>query len=272
MRIIAGEFRSRRLISPEGLTTRPIPDRVKESVFGMLGERVKNASFLDAFAGSGSIGLEALSRGAASCVFVEQDKKSAAVLQQNIDMLKCADRAQVVIGDALGLSLLARCPRPLDVAFFDPPYPLIEQLPGWERVQGQLSRLGSIAARDGFIIVRTPWPFNVEIPAPVPESAPTRLPRSFKPSRGKGSGGRGRKDDVEYWQGIPIQKEPKEMRQHLHETGQDDLDDGVNVHGPEPALGLEKRPGELRIEGLRGPETHAYGSTAVHWYMSATPA
>ena len=121
MRIIAGEYRRRNLFSPPGDTTRPIPDRVKESLFSMLGKRLEGAAVLDCFAGSGAIGLEALSRGASSCIFVEKDRHSADVLEKNIAMLKCEDRATVVRGDALGLSVIARCPQPLDLAFFDPP-------------------------------------------------------------------------------------------------------------------------------------------------------
>src|ERR1044071_7748596 len=103
MRIIAGEFRSRRLITPrDDSTTRPIPDRVKVSLFGLLRGHCEGATVFDGFAGTGAIGLEAVSRGAASCVFVEKDRAAAAMLRQNIDSLGASDRCELFIGDALG--------------------------------------------------------------------------------------------------------------------------------------------------------------------------
>lgn len=269
MRIIAGEFRSRKLVSPEGLTTRPIPDRVKESVFSMLGQRIVGAAVLDAFAGSGSIGLEALSRGAASCVFVEQDKRSAETLERNIELLRCTDRCTVIRGDALGLSVVARCPRPLDFAFFDPPYPLIQQKAGWERVKGQLSKVASILAEDGFLLVRTPRPFVVDLPTePGPDAAPER--GKFKKGK-KGRGGEaGRGREMKEWRGIRIEDEPSNLAKYAAETGEDDQgdeDDGVVVRGeaaPEPVV---REPGDMHIAGAKGPESHPYGSTEVHWFM-----
>ncbi|MBL8757263.1 MAG: 16S rRNA (guanine(966)-N(2))-methyltransferase RsmD, partial [Phycisphaerae bacterium] len=151
MRIIAGEYRSRRLWSPEGLATRPMPDRVRESIFGMLGTRVKNAAVVDLFAGSGAIGLEALSRGAASCLLVDRDKLAAGAIERNIETLRCADRARLVTGDALGMSILARCPRPIDLVFLDPPYPLVEDAGGWARVKAQCAELIRLLADDGFL-------------------------------------------------------------------------------------------------------------------------
>ncbi|HZW06090.1 MAG TPA: 16S rRNA (guanine(966)-N(2))-methyltransferase RsmD, partial [Phycisphaerales bacterium] len=164
MRIIAGDYRRRNLFSPPGMTTRPIPDRVKESLFSALGLRVKGASFLDCFAGSGAIGLEALSRGASSCLFVEKDRHSADTLEKNIDLLgeSCRERSTLVRGDALGLSVVARCPRPLDLAFFDPPYPLVRTRLGWERVVRQCSAVAALLADDGFLMLRTPLPHMIE--------------------------------------------------------------------------------------------------------------
>ena len=154
MRIIAGQFRSRKLLSPPaGSTTRPIPDRVKESLFGILRGNTEGAAVLDVFAGTGAIGLEAVSRGAERCVFVERDRRVAEMLKANIETLGCGDRCEVVVGDALGLSVLARSPRPVDLIFFDPPYPMVEDaMPGggWDRVRGQFSRLIDLLSDHGF--------------------------------------------------------------------------------------------------------------------------
>ena len=229
---------------------------------------------LDAFAGSGSIGLEALSRGAASCVFVEQDKRSCETLERNIEILKCGDRCTVVRGDALGLSVVARCPRPLDFAFFDPPYPLIEQKLGWERVKGQLSQIAGILAHDGFLLVRTPRPFLVELPS---ETRPAEQEHGKKFKKGRrgrddrDGGGRGGREMKE-WRGVRIQDEPSNLAAFAREKGQDD-DGGegeseVVVHG-EVAAPVVREPGDMHIAGAKGPESHPYGSTEVHWYMGA---
>lgn len=162
MRIIAGEFRRRILKSPVGMGTRPIPDRVKESLFSMLGLRVKGASVLDLFSGSGAIGLEAVSRGAALCVCVEREKAALATLQANIDMLKAGDRCKAVLGDALASSTVARCPRPADLIFMDPPYPIVRDALGWARVRSQASELAPLLSETGFIILRTPWPLILD--------------------------------------------------------------------------------------------------------------
>lgn len=279
MRIIAGEYRSRTLLAPEGFSTRPIPDRVKESVFGMLGARVEGARVVDLFSGSGAIGLEALSRGAASCLFVDQDKSAVGVLRRNVDTLGCGARAQIVQGDALGLSIPARCPRPIDLVFFDPPYPLIEEPTGWQRVRAQAARLAPLLSDDGFIIIRTPQPFMIELPSPAGEAEAERRPRR---RRANERGGR-RRDE---WTGLEASGERagrggRGGRRDAggdgeHLPGPDDelIDpeelavEGVRVQG-DAAPKVEKIAGDLVIEGARGPETHGYGKTAVHWYMKA---
>jgi 16S rRNA (guanine966-N2)-methyltransferase len=120
MRIIAGEWRGRPLVAPKGDATRPTADRVREALFSMLASRLgsfKDLSVADLFAGSGALGLEALSRGAASCIFVEQDKPALDALRTNIAKLsaKADVRAQSVL--ALGHAVA-----PLDLILMDPPY------------------------------------------------------------------------------------------------------------------------------------------------------
>ncbi|HLO20009.1 MAG TPA: 16S rRNA (guanine(966)-N(2))-methyltransferase RsmD, partial [Sphingomicrobium sp.] len=121
MRIIAGEWRGRTIEAPPGLATRPTADRVRETLFSMLASRLGNFEDLrvaDLFAGSGALGLEALSRGAASATFVESDAKATAAIRRNAEMLGAGDRARAVAGSALSL------PRsdPFDLIFADPPY------------------------------------------------------------------------------------------------------------------------------------------------------
>src|SRR5688572_20146096 len=165
MRIIGGEFRSRRLFTPrDAETTRPIPDRVKESLFGLLRGHCEDAAVFDAYAGTGAIGLEAISRGASRCVFVEKDRDAADLLRKNIETLGVQDRCELVVGDALGPGALARCPRPVNLVFLDPPYPVVRDPLGWKRVRTQFERLIDLLDGDGFAIIRTPWPFLIEVP------------------------------------------------------------------------------------------------------------
>ena len=101
MRIIAGELGGRRIAAPPGKGTRPMLDRVREALFSSLGERVEGAAVLDLFAGSGSLGLEALSRGARSVRLVESDRHAAALLRQTLETLAVAERVELVVADAL---------------------------------------------------------------------------------------------------------------------------------------------------------------------------
>ena len=124
-RIIAGEAGGRRLSVPPGEGVRPTSDRVKESVFSALGpSRLVGARVLDLYAGSGALGLEALSRGAAAALFVERDAGAARAVRANIETLGFADRAVLRIG---GVSAVLSGPppeSPFDLAFLDPPYDL----------------------------------------------------------------------------------------------------------------------------------------------------
>ena len=121
MRVIAGTARSLPLKTIEGLDTRPTTDRIKETLFNMLTGYVADAAFLDLFAGSGGIGIEALSRGAASCTFVEQAKNVVACIEDNLRFTKLIDRAEVRKFDAV--SFVSSLPEiSYDVIFMDPPY------------------------------------------------------------------------------------------------------------------------------------------------------
>jgi 16S rRNA (guanine(966)-N(2))-methyltransferase RsmD len=120
MRVIAGEFRSRRINGVPGLATRPTPDRLRESLFSILAPRIAGAVFLDAYAGSGSVGIEALSRGAARAIFLESNRAAGRVLVENLRSLDVENRAEVILRPAL--SELAQ--RAADIVFLDPPYAL----------------------------------------------------------------------------------------------------------------------------------------------------
>ncbi len=197
MRIIGGAFRRRQLASPpDGTPTRPMPDHVREAIYNLLRGHFEGETVYDGFSGTGSVGLEAVSRGASRVVLVEKDKRVAGVLRENIETLGVGERCEVVVGDALGAGALARCPDPVHVVFFDPPYAMTRDAGSWRRVCAQFSKLVGRLDETGYAVLRTPWPAVREVGA-----------------------------------------------EREHESL------------------------ELTIEGAVGPETHAYGTTAVHLYM-----
>lgn len=118
MRVIGGEFRSRRLKTLPGLGLRPTPDRLRETLFDVLAPRIAGAVFVDAYAGSGAVGIEALSRGAQSAVFLERNRGAIRVIQENLASLGLTGRALVVAGPAVK----ALREHAADVVFVDPPY------------------------------------------------------------------------------------------------------------------------------------------------------
>ena len=128
MRIIAGAWRSRQLVAPAGLATRPMPDRVREAVFDILGSYYGSPGTLpsirvaDLFAGSGSMGLEALSRGACWCSFFERNTVALAALRKNVESLRAAVRAAVIPRDAWSHTVTAPDGYAFDLILLDPPY------------------------------------------------------------------------------------------------------------------------------------------------------
>lgn len=122
MRVIAGTARSLPLKCIEGLATRPTTDRIKETLFNMLQPDIPGCRFLDLFAGSGAIGIEALSRGAREAVFVENQKKAWACIKDNLSFTKLSDHSRIFLMDAVSaLSQLEGEPA-FDIIFMDPPY------------------------------------------------------------------------------------------------------------------------------------------------------
>ncbi len=118
MRVIAGNLRSRRIKSVPGLETRPTPDRLRETLFNILAPRIEGAVFLDAYAGTGAVGIEALSRGASRAIFIERSRAALVVLRANLLELNLLPSANVISGKVA--SVLAQYPA--DIVFLDPPY------------------------------------------------------------------------------------------------------------------------------------------------------
>jgi 16S rRNA (guanine966-N2)-methyltransferase len=157
MRIVAGEFKGRRLRMPRGAPTRPTADRVREALFSMLGD-VTGARVLDLYAGSGALGIEALSRGAESAVFVERDARAAAAIQANLDAIG-AD-GEVSRQDAL--AFVRRDGRSYDLVFCDPPYD------SGPRIAGQLAeRLPALLSTDARIVAESDKRNPLELPFPL---------------------------------------------------------------------------------------------------------
>lgn len=158
MRIIAGEWRGRKLAAPKGDGTRPTADRARETLFAMLTSRLGDFDGLqiaDLFAGSGALGLEALSRGAAHCLFVEQDRAAVDVIRANITALGAQARARVEVGSVMQLRAASA---PLDLILADPPY----QSGAGEVALDRLLRLGWIGPAT-WIAVETSFKEDVVI-------------------------------------------------------------------------------------------------------------
>jgi 16S rRNA (guanine(966)-N(2))-methyltransferase RsmD len=123
MRVIGGEFRSRKLKSAPGLETRPTPDRLREALFNVLAPRIRGVVFLDAYAGTGAVGIEALSRGATRAIFVEKSRAVVDVIRANLSALGLEARAEVFTGRVP--SVVQRLEA--DIVFLDPPYEAVQE-------------------------------------------------------------------------------------------------------------------------------------------------
>lgn len=147
MRVITGTARGRKLITLEGDDVRPTTDKVKESLFNIIQFDVEGASFLDLFAGSGQIGIEALSRGARQVVFVDKSKKSIDVIRQNLKTTGFEKNAVVLSSDSI--AFLQRRAEKYDIAFLDPPY-------STGLLQKALEFLPNVMSDNGIIICEAP--------------------------------------------------------------------------------------------------------------------
>ena len=126
MRVIAGTYRSRTLTAPPGLSTRPTSDRLRETLFNVLAPRIQGVAFLDLYAGSGAVGIEALSRGAASVTFVERAAPALKILRDNLDRLGITESFRIHSGAAASFLRRAKGPGPKperhEMVYLDPPY------------------------------------------------------------------------------------------------------------------------------------------------------
>ena len=147
MRVIAGDKKGRRLVTPDGLDTRPTSDKVKEALFSIIQFELAGAQFLDLFAGSGQMGIEALSRGAERAVFVDMGRKPVECIRQNLKELSLSDRAEVHMQNVS--DFVSFCNKKFDIVFMDPPYrdDLIVPI---------LDNVAKITNEDGTIICEIP--------------------------------------------------------------------------------------------------------------------
>jgi 16S rRNA (guanine966-N2)-methyltransferase len=173
MRVVAGAYRGRTLAAPKGDHTRPTTDRVRESVFSaltsLLGAELGGGTVLDAFAGSGALGIEAISRGCRSATFVENDREALRTLKANLDSLGAQGQARIVQGDVLSLAQKGALPGgPFSLLLLDPPYRL-----AWCDIEVMTSALArNEQLEDGAAVVyehasATPveWPSGFELTA-----------------------------------------------------------------------------------------------------------
>ncbi len=150
MRVIAGQLKGRRLATPRGRTTRPTSDQVRIACLDTLMPFLAAGPFLDLFAGAGGVGIEALSRGAPTAVFVEDDAMALRALRDNVSALGLAERAQVMRADAVrALERLASSGARFAVAFADPPYDSPRGLPALERLAA-----GDCLARGAIVVLQ----------------------------------------------------------------------------------------------------------------------
>lgn len=154
VRVVAGTLRGRNIVAPSGTATRPTTDRTREAMFNALAslDVLEDASVADLFAGSGALGIEALSRGAAKCVFVENDTGALASIRQNLRSLDLESRARVIAGrvESVVSSL-----SDVDVVLMDPPY-------GFERWRELLDGLRSVVSEDAVIVVESGSPIDAD--------------------------------------------------------------------------------------------------------------
>jgi 16S rRNA (guanine966-N2)-methyltransferase len=161
MRVIAGSRKGHTISSPPGLDTRPTSDRVRENVFNLVGP-LEEATVLDLYAGSGAMGIEALSRGASRAVFVERDADAVRTIERNLDRLRLTG-ARVVRGDVLAtLAQEGAAGRKYDLVLVDPPYGMYPEL------QPSLARhLPQLLAADGVLVVETDARVQPDLPLPL---------------------------------------------------------------------------------------------------------
>lgn len=159
MRVITGTARGIRLKTPKGEKTRPTADRVKEAVFSIIQFETEGSRFLDLFAGTGQMGIEALSRGALRAVFVDEWKDACRLVKENLSLTKLTEKAAVVQDNYL--SYLSRCRETFDIIFLDPPYAEIFL----ENALNKISEIDILSDR-GIIICERPAEKQLDLEIP----------------------------------------------------------------------------------------------------------
>ena len=163
MRIIAGSLRGRKFLPPASDTTRPITDRVKQSLFDILSPRINGAFVYDCFAGTGSMGLECLSRGATHATFFEADRSAVTLLKQNIQTLNLAAASTVIAGDLFAWFARISPPMPkASLIFLDPPYRMVRE--NADKLRSFAERLSNHLVVDGIVIFRHDQNDQLELP------------------------------------------------------------------------------------------------------------
>ena len=168
MRVISGTARGRRLKELQGRDTRPTTDKVKESIFNIIQFDIEGRRALDLFGGTGQLGIEALSRGAARCTFLDQRKEAVALIRENLKTTGLSERAAVLQGDAI--SFLTTCREKFDLVFLDPPY----QSDLLDQALDAITRI-DILNGNGIILCES----NVEKTLPQP-AAPYEMGREYR--------------------------------------------------------------------------------------------
>ena len=158
-RVIAGSAKGRRLVTPEGMNTRPTTDRLKEALFGMIQFDLAGSSFLDLFAGSGQMGIEALSRGASELVLVEQDPRALSCIRRNLHSLGMEKASRVIASSVeRAIPLLQKENRRFDFIYMDPPYDH-----GFEKKIGELVAQYDLLGESGILIIESSSGTAVEL-------------------------------------------------------------------------------------------------------------
>ena len=169
MRIVAGTAHGTRLDCPRGDKVRPTPEIARQAIFNILRDAVDGATVLDLFAGVGTVGIEALSRGAAWCVFVERSNAHKLYLERNLERCRVADRADVLLRDVFRCAeALARLGRPPDIAFVGPPFPLLQDPAGRASLMALLDEFAQRRLlKPGCTVI-----LQHDLRDPIPESTP----------------------------------------------------------------------------------------------------
>ncbi len=249
--------------------TRPFPDMVKEAMFNLLRGHFEGESVLDCFSGTGTVGLEAASRGASRVVCVERDRRVCKVLEENIEMLGAEAEVEVVIGDALGPATIHRCPKPVHIVFYDPPYPMVRDEADWARVKTQFTRLISMLDDTGYAVLRTPWPAVHQVEDEAVEEA-----EGLGVNKGKGKKKHGRDERSDHaGMGAIEEIEGEEVIEiDLNDPNADAMMEAFEKDLAREASKPKVRYTDidLQMDGAIGPEVHTYGQMALLLYMKDT--